>query len=119
MSYAGNIFALNSDRTDLLNWSNELGIFYGKDKFFNTDLDFGIGYSSMIYLKRLPFDWLKIDREFIYNVHLDPDSRGIVEAILAVSRQYGLRVIAEGVEAIDHHPHHFLGIHSAQRMARP
>ncbi|MEH6543075.1 MAG: EAL domain-containing protein [Porticoccaceae bacterium] len=64
---------------------------------FSID-DFGIGYSSMIYLKRLPFDWLKIDREFIYNVHRDPDSRGIVEAILAVSKQYGLRVIAEGVE---------------------
>ena len=64
---------------------------------FSID-DFGIGYSSMIYLKRLPFDWLKIDREFIYNVHRDPDSRGIVEAILAVSRQYGLHVTAEGVE---------------------
>ena len=64
---------------------------------FSID-DFGIGYSSMIYLKRLPFDWLKIDREFIYNVHRDPDSRGIVEAILAVSSQYGLRVTAEGVE---------------------
>lgn len=64
---------------------------------FSID-DFGIGYSSMIYLKRLPFDWLKIDREFIYNVHRDPDSRGIVEAILAVSRQYGLQVTAEGVE---------------------
>lgn len=64
---------------------------------FSID-DFGIGYSSMIYLKRLPFDWLKIDREFIHNVHSDSDSRGIVEAILTVSRQYGLQVTAEGVE---------------------
>lgn len=60
--------------------------------------DFGVGYSSMIALRRLPFDWLKIDREFIRNLHRDPDARGIVEAMLAVSRQYGLRVIAEGVE---------------------
>ena len=60
--------------------------------------DFGIGYSSMSALRRLPFDWLKIDREFIRNVHRDADSRGIVEAILGVSRQYGLRVTAEGVE---------------------
>lgn len=67
---------------------------------FSID-DFGIGYSSMIYLKRLPFDWLKIDREFIHNIHRDTDSRGVVEAILAVSRQYGLHVTAEGVEDIE------------------
>jgi diguanylate cyclase (GGDEF)-like protein/PAS domain S-box-containing protein len=60
--------------------------------------DFGIGYSSMSALRRLPFDWLKIDREFIRNVHRDADSRGIVEAVLGVSRQYGLKVTAEGVE---------------------
>lgn len=64
---------------------------------FSVD-DFGIGYSSMIYLKRLPFDHLKIDREFIYNIHRDQESRGVVEAIMAVSRQYGLQVTAEGVE---------------------
>lgn len=67
---------------------------------FSID-DFGIGYSSMIYLKRLPFDWLKIDREFIHNIHNDSESRGVVEAILAVSRQYGLHVTAEGVEDLE------------------
>ena len=67
---------------------------------FSID-DFGIGYSSMVHLKRLPFDLLKIDREFIRNIHSDPDSRGVVEAILAVSRQYGLEVTAEGVEDVD------------------
>ena len=67
---------------------------------FSID-DFGIGYSSMVHLKRLPFDLLKIDREFIRNIHNDPDSRGVVEAILAVSRQYGLEVTAEGVEDRD------------------
>jgi diguanylate cyclase (GGDEF)-like protein len=65
---------------------------------FSID-DFGIGYSSMIYLKRLPFDQLKIDREFIRNIHRDTESRGIVEAIMAVSKQYGLKVTAEGVES--------------------
>lgn len=64
---------------------------------FSVD-DFGVGYSSMIALRRLPFDWLKIDREFVRNLHRDPDARGVIEAMLAVSRQYGLRVIAEGVE---------------------
>lgn len=62
---------------------------------FSID-DFGIGYSSMIYLKRLPFDQLKIDREFIRNIHRDPETRGVVEAIMAVSKQYGLKVTAEG-----------------------
>jgi len=64
---------------------------------FSID-DFGVGYSSMMYLKRLPFDELKIDREFIRNIHNDPESRGVVEAIMAVSKQYGLEVVAEGVE---------------------
>jgi EAL domain-containing protein (putative c-di-GMP-specific phosphodiesterase class I) len=52
----------------------------------------------MIYLKRLPFDQLKIDREFIRNIYTDSETRGVVEAIMAVSRQYGLNVTAEGVE---------------------
>ncbi|GMU46064.1 MAG: hypothetical protein AMXMBFR26_08460 [Porticoccaceae bacterium] len=60
--------------------------------------DFGVGHSSLSVLRRLPFDWLKIDREFVRHLHRDADARGIVEAILAVSRQYGLKVTAEGVE---------------------
>jgi EAL domain-containing protein (putative c-di-GMP-specific phosphodiesterase class I) len=60
--------------------------------------DFGIGYSSMIHLKRFPFDHLKIDREFIRNIHRDPESRGVVEAIMAVFKQYSLHVTADGVE---------------------
>jgi len=64
---------------------------------FSID-DFGSGYSSMIYLKRLPLDGLKIDREFISNLNTDKDTLGLVEAIMMVSRHYGLDVIAEGVE---------------------
>ena len=60
--------------------------------------DFGSGYSSMIYLKRLPLDSLKIDREFIANLNADRDTLGLVEAIMMVSRHYGLDVVAEGVE---------------------
>ncbi len=60
--------------------------------------DFGSGYSSMIYLKRLPLDILKIDREFIANLNSDKDTLGLVEAIMMVSRHYGLDVVAEGVE---------------------
>ena len=60
--------------------------------------DFGSGYSSMIYLKRLPLNILKIDREFIANLNADKDTLGLVEAIMMVSRHYGLDVVAEGVE---------------------
>jgi diguanylate cyclase (GGDEF)-like protein len=60
--------------------------------------DFGSGYSSIIYLKRLPLDILKTDREFIANLNSDKDTLGLVEAIMMVSRHYGLDVVAEGVE---------------------
>ena len=59
---------------------------------FSID-DFGSGYSSMIYLKRLPLDGLKIDREFISNLNTDKDTLGLVEAIMMVSRHYGLEVV--------------------------
>ena len=60
--------------------------------------DFGSGYSSMIYLKRLPLDILKIDREFITNLNSDKETLGLVEAIMMVAHHYGLDVVAEGVE---------------------
>ena len=60
--------------------------------------DFGSGYSSMIYLKRLPLDILKIDREFISNLNSDKETLGLVEAIMMVAHHYGLDVVAEGVE---------------------
>jgi diguanylate cyclase (GGDEF)-like protein len=60
--------------------------------------DFGSGYSSMIYLKRLPLDILKIDREFITHLNSDKETLGLVEAIMMVAHHYGLDVVAEGVE---------------------
>ena len=60
--------------------------------------DFGVGYCSLNYLRRFPFDKLKIDRSFIAAVPTEAEATAIVGTVVSLGRTLGMSIVAEGVE---------------------
>ena len=79
------------DAVDVLTQLRALGVRLAMD-------DFGAGYSSLRYLKRLPFDFVKLDQGLLEGVDRDPAALALADAVLGLLARLGLRTVAEGIE---------------------
>ena len=79
---------------------NELGKLYDLGVKISID-DFGKEYSSLNYLKKIPFDTLKIDRDFILDLEKHERDQHIVSVIISIGHTLGKKIVAEGIETIE------------------
>jgi diguanylate cyclase (GGDEF)-like protein/PAS domain S-box-containing protein len=82
--------------TKIIEACHELGVSFALD-------DFGTGYSSLSYLSNLPVDTIKIDQSFVIDMLKYPGDRTIVQGVIALSKAFGLKCVAEGVETPEHY----------------
>nr|WP_306763769.1 EAL domain-containing protein [Vibrio sp. UCD-FRSSP16_30] len=85
------LFNNNIETVRLLEEIKRIGVHLSID-------DFGTGYSALSYLQKFPFSKLKIDRSFLQDMETNPSSQELVNAIIAMAKALGLKVVAEGVE---------------------
>ena len=64
--------------------------------------DFGTGYSSLSHIRNLNADHVKIDQSFVKNLHLNHQDRGLVRIVIQLAYNFDCKVIAEGVESVNH-----------------
>jgi diguanylate cyclase (GGDEF)-like protein len=62
--------------------------------------DFGSGYSSLSYLRKFPFDTLKIDRDFISDMDQSPEAEAILTTIIQLGQALGMTIVGEGIETL-------------------
>lgn len=81
--------------SSIMNAVRNLGVTFALD-------DFGTGFSSLSFLKSLPAAFIKIDQSFVRNVLVDSQDLAIVNGVISLAKAFRRKVIAEGVETIEH-----------------